>query len=153
MEQLLFFLVFALIGIAQFLYRLFRARAQRSQEERQRQRRAPTPVAEPRPSRDEVRHDEWDEEREWEKGQRRQAAERQRREAARRALPPGVVRIEQGPASLPGPRAAAPAPPVRRPAVPPRRLASHTELRRAIVLMEILGPCRGVTPMTPPRVD
>ena len=127
MEQLLFFLVFVLIGLAQLIYRWL---SERARQEHARQRpRSPAP----RPERP-IRRDEeepWDEERAWE--------ERQRREAARRALPT-LVRVDTpGPPPTPTPRAQ----PLPRPR---RRLAPHADLRRAIVLMEILGPCRGVRP-------
>lgn len=146
MEQLLFFIIFALIGIGQFLFRWFSARKQQEEEE-SKQRRTPVPVPAPRPGRD--RKEEWDEERQWEEKLRREAAERPRREAARSAPPPFVVRAQEAPAAP----ARASVPPVRRPATSSRRLVLHSELRRAIVLMEILGTCRGVRPMTPPRGD
>lgn len=57
----------------------------------------------------------------------------------------------------PPPEPVAPAVPARRPAVRevarvPTRLGGRTDLRRAIVLMSVLGPCRGLESEGPDAV-
>jgi hypothetical protein len=112
-EQLLIFAVFLLVGIFNFIVRLLR--------ERQRRRRAPAD------------------------------AEAETSELPELSLPPGTrVRVPSPPAELPPQPVAAPRPaPPPAPAVPVTerrllrmRLGSRTDLRRAIVLMTVLGPCR-----------
>jgi hypothetical protein len=122
MEQYGLLIIFALIALAQVLFRWLRGRAQQPRQQ-QRQQGAPTPVTGP------PRH----------------------REEERKALP-SFARM-RAPASEPAPTVTPFTPPARRAAAPPRLLTSHTELRRAIVLMEVLGPCRGSRPMTRPRGD
>src|SRR5688572_16749400 len=119
MEQYGLLIIFALIALAQVLFRWLRGRAQQPRQQ-QRQQGAQTPVTGPP----------------------------QHREEERKALP-SLARMRAA-ASAPAPPVT---PPARRAVAPPHLLTSHTELRRAIVLMEVLGPCRGSRPMTRPRGD
>jgi hypothetical protein len=122
MEQFGVLIIFALIGLAQVLFRWLRGRAQQPRQQ-QRHQGAQTSVTGP------PRH----------------------REEEREALP-SFARM-RAPASETAPPVTRFTPSARRAAAPPRLLTSHTDLRRAIVLMEVLGPCRGSLPMTRPRGD
>jgi hypothetical protein len=117
MEQIGVFIIIALIGLVQFLFRWLKARAE------QRASRAPAP-----PTRD-----------------------------AEPAVPtpsPRMPRELRAPPREMAPPPQRAVPPTLRSVTPqrPRRpvLGTPAQLRRAIVLMEILGPCRATERSAPP---
>jgi hypothetical protein len=119
MEQLILIAIFLLVGLINLLARRFRGRLQGPPPDTE----APTPTPEP---------ESW-----------------QPRETV--ALPPSA-RVILPPAPQPAPRVPAPAPAATVAAAPPPRVrrgtamrklvGSPAEVRRAIIAMTILGPCR-----------
>jgi len=133
-EQLLFFAAFLLLSLVNVVVRFLRNRARRAREAAEREAaergeaRAPRmELPEPPPRAQPPRL----------------PVEVRRSEAA----PGRAAEVAAAPAPRPAPLISRPAPPPRRPAATP--LGRPADLRRTIVLMAVLGPCRALEGQEP----